>query len=226
MYSDGIYKASNPDWHRADSGWKAREIIRLIDDHCLNPESVAEVGCGGGGILRELMMALPKPTRFVGYDISPDAIAMANELSDRNLSFHLGDIPSDGRFDLLLCIDVIEHIENPFEFVRNLKSNASYKVFHIPMDLNALTAVRKIRLRELRKSVGHIHYFSKETALAFLTECGLEILDWRYTTGSIKTKRKSIMNGMIKPLRRIGFSLFPDFTVRAVGGFSLMVLTT
>ena len=83
-------------------------------------------------------------------------------------------------FDVLLVMDVVEHIEDCFGFLRSIREKAEYKIIHIPLDMSVSLLVRN-RLMDVRKSVGHIHYFSKQTALALLEDTGYQILDWFYT---------------------------------------------
>src|SRR5688572_3327157 len=101
-YADGRYLAANPSWHEEDSEWKASKILRLLR-RCgaAAPASIAEVGCGTGGILHALERQLPDCTSLWGYDIAPAAIARAARFASERLSFHCEDITRAGRtFDL------------------------------------------------------------------------------------------------------------------------------
>lgn len=91
IYSDGTYLAANPTWHVEDSPWKARQVLRMLGKHRIRPNSVAEVGCGAGEILRQLSSALPE-TFFRGFDISEDAIAMARRQETQRVKFFHADI--------------------------------------------------------------------------------------------------------------------------------------
>jgi ubiquinone/menaquinone biosynthesis C-methylase UbiE len=76
QYASGSYLERNPTWHVEESSWKARQVLRMLDNHRLSPETVAEIGCGAGEVLRQLQLAMDSNCRFCGYDISPQAIAM------------------------------------------------------------------------------------------------------------------------------------------------------
>jgi hypothetical protein len=75
-----------------------------------------------------------------------------------------------------------------------------------------------------RKLVGHLHYFTKETALATLTDAGFEVQDYFYTAGSLDLPQHTLLAQMARIPRRILFNLFPDTSVKVFGGFSLLVL--
>jgi len=76
-----------------------------------------------------------------------------------------------------------------------------------------------------RKSVGHIHYFTKETALATLEETGYEIIDCLYTPLLIELRHYNWKTKYLKLPRKLLFSYDQDLAVRTLGGFSFLVLT-
>jgi len=75
-----------------------------------------------------------------------------------------------------------------------------------------------------RKEYGHLHYFTKETALATLKDTGYTILDWFYTPEQLKLPNRSLKASLMNIPRRLFFNLNQDLTVRIFGGYSLMVL--
>src|SRR6185312_3596254 len=130
MYRTGAYSHLAPTWHVDESAAKAREILRLIESHGLTPRTICEVGCGAGEVLRQLQLALPDDTEFTGYDISPQAIELAQPRADAHLHFHLGDFTQEdtGSYDMLLVLDVLEHLEDYFSFLRRLRARGMYKL--------------------------------------------------------------------------------------------------
>jgi hypothetical protein len=76
----------------------------------------------------------------------------------------------NAHFDIVMAIDVFEHVEDYFGFLRKLRGKAEYKIFHIPLELSVQSVLRSSIIIEGRKSVGHIHYFTKETALETLKD--------------------------------------------------------
>src|SRR5690348_12509030 len=116
-YHDGEYLAANPTWGEEDSVWKAERIHALWRRSQLPiPHTVAEIGCGAGRILAALRAMFPESVAYSGFDIAPAAIQIANKHTAPGLSFHCEDLTTSQRkFDALLCIDVFEHVENPFE---------------------------------------------------------------------------------------------------------------
>ncbi|MGK7396379.1 MAG: class I SAM-dependent methyltransferase [Candidatus Cyclobacteriaceae bacterium M3_2C_046] len=227
IYQTGEYLKNNSSWHIEDSPWKAGNVMKMIKRNNLEAQTICEVGCGAGEILRQLSYELPSSTDFYGYEISPQAYYMAEERSGEQLQFYLKDLfqePEDVRYDLLMAIDVFEHVEDYFTFLKNMKDRGTYKLFHIPLDIN-INAIIQDKFMVGRKTVGHIHYFTKETALASLKETGYEIIDHFFTADSLELPRKTMKSKIAKLPRKIMFKFNPDFTVKLMGGFSLMVLT-
>lgn len=183
-YEQGEYLKDNPDWHAADAPWKARKVLQLLRRNELVPRTVCDVGCGAGEILRRLQGELPFDTRLVGYDISPQAISLCREKENARLQFVCGDFLQSGREpqDLLLLLDVFEHVPDYLGFLAALRTKARRFVLHIPLDVSVQTVLSGSR-RELgmRSRYGHLHYFTAETALEALNDAGYCVEDLLYT---------------------------------------------
>ena len=225
IYKTGEYVERNPTYHVEDSAWKAGQVLRMIERHELRPKSVCEVGCGAGEILKQLQEILPAGTQFFGYEISPQAFALCETRANERLQFFCEDLLAgeSKTFDLLLCLDVFEHVEDYFGFLRGLRDKASHKVFHIPLDLSVQWVWRRSPIMRGREQAGHLHYFTKETALATLQDAGYEVLDWFYTPGAIANPR-SVKAKLASWPRRLLSVLSEDLVVRVLGGYSLLVL--
>lgn len=228
IYENGEYLRNNPAWGAEDSPWKAQQVLKMIRRNALSPQSVCEVGCGAGEILNRLHEQMPDTVSFYGYEISPQAFEFCQRREKLRLSFRLRDIleEPDVFFDLLLAIDVIEHVEDCFGFLRELRGKARHKLFHIPLDISAQTVFRGRPLMTTRRLRGHIHLFTKDTALATLGDTGYEVLDWFYTPGSLQAPSRSARSRVLQWPRRMLYALNQDLAVRSLGGCSLMVLAT
>jgi len=226
IYRDGRYLEQNPSWHMEESPFKVRQILRMLKQQNLMPKTICDVGCGAGLVLSQLQPHLPKDCVCRGFDVAPDAIAMCRDRCNDNLTFSVLDVRRDGCnafFDLVLMLDVFEHVEDYMGLVRDVRPMARHKLFHIPLDLSVQAAIRKNGFLTRRDNFAHLHYFTKETALRTLTDVGYELVDYFYTPRCIELGDQFVQRIGRGP-RKLCFALAPDLTVRILGGYSLMVL--
>jgi SAM-dependent methyltransferase len=219
LYRSGEYEQHNPTYHVEDSPWKAAQVMQMLDDHGLRPRSICEVGCGAGEVLKQLELRTADDCLLTGYDINPAAERHWQGRSTRRLRFCCADIlASNEQFDLCLCLDVVEHVPDCHDFLRRLRPKADWHIFHLPLDMNALMVLRGSPMRA-RRGAGHVHYFDKDTALATLRENGYEIVDYRYTH-----LKRGLREAVMRLPRALLAAIDKDFSVRALGGDSLLVL--
>ena len=223
---NGQYLRHNPDWHVYSSEWKAGEIMKMLNRHELAPTSIGEVGCGAGEVLRQLQLRMSRECEFFGWDIAPDAIEMSKPKQNARLAFELADVCEieTPPLDLMLILEVVDHIEDYFSFLRDLISRSTHKLFHFSLDLSVQNALRSGALLNQRDAYVHLHYFNKETVLRTLEETGYEIIDYFYTPFGIRFTGGLFNRWVVKPLRRSFFAMNQDLAVRLLGGYRLMVL--
>jgi hypothetical protein len=131
--------------------------------------------------------------------------------------------PNVDNFDVVLVMDVFEHVEDYLGFIRELQPLAHWKIFHIPLDLSFLSIMKPSLLRMAREHVGHLHYFTLETALASIEQSGLKVRDWCIT--SVELDQGLHGKKRLQFFRKILFSINPELAARFLGGFSVIVLT-
>jgi 2-polyprenyl-3-methyl-5-hydroxy-6-metoxy-1,4-benzoquinol methylase len=118
LYTTGTYLEKNPLWHTEESFWKAEQVLRMLNRQKIVPKTICEVGCGAGEVLKQLQQRLNSDCDLLGCDISPQAIELCGSRANEKLQFLLGDVTkiSHRFFDLILVLDVIEHLEDYFSF--------------------------------------------------------------------------------------------------------------
>jgi SAM-dependent methyltransferase len=226
-YMSGNYLEKNPLSHTEESPWKAEQVMRLLNRQKIVPRTICDVGCGAGEVLRQLQLRLGGDFEMLGYDVSPQAIELCQSRANEKLRFLLGDITkvSERFFELILVLDVIEHLEDYFSLLRNIKERALYKVFQIPLDLSIQTIVRATPLLKDREKYGHIHYFNKEIALQLLIDVGYQIIDYFYTAVALDLPSSNFRNVLMRIPRRLIYAINMDMAVRLLGGYRLLILT-
>lgn len=229
-YTTGEYLQKNPDWGQIDSGWKAENVAKICTRNRLEPSLIVDVGCGAGAVIHALSTILELANaQLEGYDVSPQAIEIARKYEAHNVRFTCGDfLNASERADLVLLLDVFEHVPDYMGFLEALRPRGDRFIFHIPLDMNVQALLRDAQI-ELRDCVGHLHYFSKKTALRTLEDCGFKIIDLMYTQSALDLEPLSrsalkIRTKIANVLRRLTFPVAPDFAAKLYGGYSLMVL--
>ncbi len=226
IYTDGTYLTQNPSWHVEDSPGKARQILRLLERDHIAPRTVCEAGCGAGEVLRQLQQQMDPSCEFYGYDISPQAFQLCQERANDRLHFKLMDflLEREVHFDLLLMVDFIEHLEDYYGFLRSVRPRSRYKILHIPLDLSVHAVLRPRKLPYVRHVSGHLHYFTKETALDTLRDAGYEVMDCFLTRQAMESSHKTFKTRVGNSGRRLACLFGEDLASRIFGGFGLMVL--
>jgi SAM-dependent methyltransferase len=202
----------------------------MLERNGLKFDSVYDVGYGAGQVLVELQRMLRPGVALAGFDISPQAIHIARAKENASLTFYREDflateVPPP---DLLLLLDVFEHVPDYLGFLDALRRKAKWIIFHIPLDA-CVTALlqRSEHMLYMRKQYGHLHYFTKETALATLVDVGYDVRDHFYTSDdeiSGDTVRRTLGQKLLYRIRTKLFRVRPDLAAACFSRFSLMVL--
>jgi 2-polyprenyl-3-methyl-5-hydroxy-6-metoxy-1,4-benzoquinol methylase len=133
----------------------------------INPKTILEVGCGEGHVTQILVDCTAAQIR--GTDISNTILNQAREaVVSPRVSFQNKNIyqfnPDIDRAELVVCCEVLEHIENPTLGLEKLASLASpYCLLSVPREpiFRTLNLLRGAYLAEFGNSPGHIQHWSK-----------------------------------------------------------------
>jgi 2-polyprenyl-6-hydroxyphenyl methylase/3-demethylubiquinone-9 3-methyltransferase len=177
---------------QVDQHWQCDECRRTP----LEGKTALDVGCGAG-LLAEPLARLG--ARVTGLDASPELNAVAREHAAATglaIAYRAGEIAEqEGQFDLVTCLEVIEHVADPAAFVKALAKRLAPGGLLILSTPNA-TGWSKLLMITLGEGLGRIpkgtHDFGKfigpERLRVLLAEAGLKCLDvegiaWSPTRG-------------------------------------------
>jgi predicted TPR repeat methyltransferase len=227
QYADGTYSEKVQDWHVGDSPWKASKVFQMMQKNHLTYDSICDVGCGAGQVLVELQKKIKSDVTLMGFDISPQAIEIAKSKENANLKFYLDDfLRANGvSADLMLLLDVFEHVPDYLGFLAALKKRTKWIILHIPLDMSARAILRKSNwMLFMHKQYGHLHYFSKETALATLSDVGYDVVDYFYTAEDEIRHPHATLERIDHQIRKNVYRFNPGLAAAIFTHFNLMVL--
>jgi SAM-dependent methyltransferase len=224
-YKQGKY-FSDPLRHSSDAQFKIDNLIKLLLPILISEEikinSIADVGCGSGKALALLYDELKKKNYTVstlhGYDISPHVVNIEmSGIEFRNEDF----TESNEYYDLILLLDVFEHVIKPIEFISNVAGKGKLIAFHIPLDNSIFSSFRNLYIKKINRP-GHLIFMDAPFALNILCLSGIEVITYKYTY--YNSPDSTVLQKIMSPLRKLMFQLNPWLLSKTLGGPSLMVL--
>jgi len=119
---------------------RARNVFSLIPKG-RTYNRILDAGSGSGVFSFELGRHFPE-AKVLGVDLLQEAVEACRHIAQRtpasNVSFHQGsieDMPEEGIFDLILCVDLLEHIQDDVAALQGIYRSAApggVLVLHVP----------------------------------------------------------------------------------------------
>jgi ubiquinone/menaquinone biosynthesis C-methylase UbiE len=174
------YASSNPIERRLMSGF-FRALDAALPAEA--PGSILEVGVGEGEVGARVRARYPR-ARFVGIDLPDEDLAA--HWGKQGLSGAFADIARlpfpDGAFDLVLGIEVLEHVPDPLAALEEVSRLATgHLVVSVPREpiWRIANMARGKYLGDLGNTPGHVNHWSKR---AFA-----ELVGTRFTVREVAT---------------------------------------
>jgi SAM-dependent methyltransferase len=171
---------------------KAREYFGAVRTDILpllppSMDRVVEIGCGSGDTLAYLK-ASGRTRWAAGVELFPEAAALARERVDRLYEGNIETLPLDdiepGSVDAILCLDVLEHLFDPWAVVRKLDpllKPGGVLVASIP-NVRHVKVLGPLIFRGRWDYADsglldrtHVRFFVRDTAKALLESSGLHV---------------------------------------------------
>ena len=177
-----------------------QNILKIINDTLPNKNiKILDYGCGTGSVALYLSNGINKVT---GYDISNKAISLckysANKNNLKNI-FFTDDLKQVGdKFDIVICIEVVEHVKNDVELI-NLLNNKLSKNGKLILSTPSLNAplYRLGLLENFDKSVGHLRRYDNNSLISIFSKTNLKI--------DKIVQNESILRNSLFTITKLGF---------------------
>jgi 2-polyprenyl-3-methyl-5-hydroxy-6-metoxy-1,4-benzoquinol methylase len=179
------------------------DILSLIPD---SASRIFEVGCGDGATLR-MLQRLFKPSFVGGIDIAWQAVEAlrphANLALQGNIEYM--ELPDEVRdIDVILCLDVLEHLLDPWTVVKRLHErlsergviiacipNIRYHRVSLPLLFHGKWELENAGILDRT----HLRFFVKKTAIELMTSSGLHLHAVR-PTGLGRGRKAHVLNAV------------------------------
>lgn len=232
-YISGDYIDHNPTWDVEHAPRKAKDLLSVINSRNLKnmfykKNCVVEIGCGVGGVIYNFSQQLTNKNilnRPFGFDISPKAIDVAKSKYGDSVDFRCTktiDLKDD--IAVILLIDVLEHVIEPSTLLQESKGISDYFLIRLPLDLSLWNISLK-KIPQLKKELGHIHYFTYISALNLIKGNNMEVLDYTLTNNfNDKSNRETKVSKVMWPVRLSTSFLSKRLNSLLWGGNSIVIL--
>jgi len=163
-----------------------QRVAEVIKDRNLKGGVLVDVGCGEGQLWPHLSEFF---TRYIGVDcLRYESFPAAGEFHRANLDNGQTDLP-DNSADVVVAVETIEHVENPWAFMRELVRMVKPGGFVIATTPNQLSFLSLLTLIVKKRFVSFqdVHYPAHLTALLEIDlkriadAAGLSAVEVRFT---------------------------------------------
>jgi SAM-dependent methyltransferase len=165
-------------------------IIDVFKSLDIKPEElgVLEIGCGSGGIL--LALKDWGVSTLIGYDIDNQLIEYGRT---KGLNLEVADALAtdfniESKYNTILLSNVLEHLNDPQEFLKMLVSKFDRKELKLVIDIPNLEFCKEYSNESFMRylHIGHLWYFNSLTIERLLNSVGLGV-DYIFTRGAAFT---------------------------------------
>jgi SAM-dependent methyltransferase len=171
---------------KADTGLHT-QIVKIVESRVRTPARILDYGCGAGALSQRLA---DDGYDVVGVDIDQASFEASTPFEQLDLNSARDTARFErrnaGQFDLVLAVEVIEHVENPWEFVRGLRKlvrPGGYILVSTPNVTSWFSRVSFLRTGRLHqfddgdREYGHINPIAEDELRLIASRCGLDTVE-------------------------------------------------
>jgi hypothetical protein len=160
---------------------RARIVLHFINKRNKIPKEIVDIGSGDAFIAGSVAKEYPR-TNVTAIDINykKDDLKVLTINKPENLTY-FSDIhsieKSPCKIDIILLMDILEHIENPGTFIKTIKN--LYQVSHKTDFFITVPAFQQL-FSNHDKELGHFKRYSRRELISLLTSNGFRIKESGY----------------------------------------------
>ncbi len=193
----------NSEFHKRRFDITLEFVLKACNILNTKKPKVLDVGCGEGYITYEIKKQIPEANVF-GIDNSTLAIKTAKNFNGINFIF--GDAMNltfdDNYFDIVVCNNLIEHVDNPNEVLKEIKSklkDGGYIIISTPSFFRIENIIKLLLTGETQlMSEFHFKEYSIKEMLKLLKLNGYKIVDFKSRPLTPQKNIKNIVCSWVK----------------------------
>lgn len=156
-----------------------KKLLNEIGD----PERIAEVGAGEGYLTNIVAQKFPD-AQIWASDLAEDMLLkLAKNLNGKSVNLSVENVENlsyeDNKFDLCICCEVLEHVQNPKKALNELKRVTRGRVIlSVPIEplWRILNMLRGKYLKDFGNTPGHINHWSGLQFKRLVESSGFKVL--------------------------------------------------
>lgn len=154
-------------------------------------DRVLDIGCGEGYVIQRL---LNKTSNILGIDYQEKSIEKAKRLLDNQVELICDDIHHyiknhpEQKFDVIVLSHVLEHIDNPQKFLKDIRGYANYFYIEVPdFEASHLNVFRQyVKTDLVYTDADHVSEFDRRELQDLMNNTDLEVLKAEFNYGVMK----------------------------------------
>ena len=166
-------------------------FLKFISNYLEKDFSVLDLGCGSG---QNTFLISSIVKNVIGIDYCKKDIETAKrKYKSKNLSFFCGEAREylsncNQKYDVLILSHVLEHLDEPQDFIEKLKHHFKYVYIEVPDIENTLLPQIKddLRLDLKYNDPDHVAEFSRDDLENIFLKSKLKILGFEYKFGFLR----------------------------------------
>lgn len=180
LVEDGLVVGTGSDKYETKNPL-AQYLLRQFDNSIAElvklakPQTILEVGCGEGHVTDILLNN--SQASIQAMDISQTIVDIAkgsiDSLRVNFQQFNIYDLAEKDQADLVVCCEVLEHLETPeIGLLRLAEKAAPYAIISVPREplWRLLNFVRGAHVKSFGNSPGHIQHWSQQAFIQFVEQ--------------------------------------------------------
>ena len=151
-----------------------RKLVRKF----LQGGSVLDIGCGTGHLLRELS---DEGREVTGVEPTKELFEYSKKICEKHKKINLYNVGGEHlkelnkKFDNIVCVDVIEHVENDIGILKSAYEVSGKNALFI-----VLVPAFPFLYGERDKAIGHLRRYSKKELIEKIENNGFKVIKSRY----------------------------------------------